>query len=402
MTGVSARHVSPRSFPALQRTACDRCRHHKLKCNRDPNQANCRRCIRAKEKCFTSPARKAGRPHRASASLPVLQTPPDSAHGVSPVSAEANLGEHRGDGSAGDAEVGSMIRPSVMDTYASSRPCDAADIAFAPRLATTVDDGLVDERIGQMTRRSDCIRTLGTLQGEILQDVDMMKGCHTAARCLDAGGQHGLPGPRPDFMIGRILNHTRALLELLDQFDISRDATTYISERAGERLVCDVPALFALMSCYIGLYRTYRIIFAALLESIPFFQNGGNSVLNVQLLPDVDIAGFKLDGRIDLQLQVFVQVSEDLLAKLDNKFGIPGGATCRTLDRYAGPTKATVTLWVMIEQETAEQPPLDEPRGYCESLKDILRAIRTALHMGSGETRDARANEPQKRRAVSS
>jgi hypothetical protein len=38
-------------------------------------------------------------------------------------------------------------------------------------------------------------------------------------------------------------------------------------------------------------------------------------------------------------------------------------------------------LWMMIEQEISEQPPLDRPRGHCGSLKEIFASIRKDLQM---------------------
>ncbi|KAI2784146.1 hypothetical protein F4815DRAFT_456975 [Daldinia loculata] len=52
----------PRS--SLRRTACDRCRHSKLRCLRDENQEKCTRCLRLDLCCSVAPAKPPGRPRK--------------------------------------------------------------------------------------------------------------------------------------------------------------------------------------------------------------------------------------------------------------------------------------------------------------------------------------------------
>lgn len=244
------------------------------------------------------------------------------------------------------------------------------------------------------------MRNLGALQKEVLVDVDMAKGTHIAPACLRASRQNGLPHPKPDFMLGRMLNHTKTLLEILDCFDLSRDAAPYGAESTGAGLYCDVPALFAIMSCYMSLVRIYRTTFACLYDSLPYFQSIQADQPDIQLLPDLNFGSFKLSGRLDMQLQILVQVSEDMLCKLEDKFGLGRGTTTRTWHYSAGPTRATGLLWMMLEQEMAEQPPLDQPRGHCGSLKEIFKSIRKELRMDNDSDHGAspmRPIHPEKR-----
>ncbi|KAI1106412.1 hypothetical protein F4804DRAFT_42777 [Jackrogersella minutella] len=52
----------PRS--SVRRTACDRCRHSKLKCFRDEKQQKCVRCLRLELRCEVAPAKPPGRPRK--------------------------------------------------------------------------------------------------------------------------------------------------------------------------------------------------------------------------------------------------------------------------------------------------------------------------------------------------
>lgn len=332
---------------------------------------HCRRCIRANETCFTGPARRAGRPQRLfrsqspvvatqPASSAVLQTPPASTNDASPAD-DSHL-HISGDGIAG---FGNASEPTP---FASSEAVD----------------GDVAHRLDQITRRSECMKSLGRLQSDVIHDVDLIKGCRTAPSCVSVTNpEDGFGAPNPDFMIGRLLNHSKALLEILDCFDLSRDAAPYGTKSPDGRLFCDMPAMFSMMSCYICLIRTYRTIFACLLESLPFFRDKHHLLPDplLQILPSLDFGGFTLNDRVDLQLQILVQVSEDMLRKLEDKFGLGRGTTTGTWLPTSGPTKATGLLWMMLEQEIAEEPPLDEPRGHSKSLKEILTSIKKELRM---------------------
>ncbi|OTA99867.1 hypothetical protein M426DRAFT_27088 [Hypoxylon sp. CI-4A] len=57
--------ASPHPRSSLKRTACDRCRHSKLRCYRDENQQKCARCIRLELRCEVAPAKPPGRPRKA-------------------------------------------------------------------------------------------------------------------------------------------------------------------------------------------------------------------------------------------------------------------------------------------------------------------------------------------------
>ncbi|KAI5860375.1 hypothetical protein GGS23DRAFT_234770 [Durotheca rogersii] len=56
--------MAPHARSSLRRTACDRCRHSKLRCFRDENQERCARCIRLDLRCEIAPARPPGRPRK--------------------------------------------------------------------------------------------------------------------------------------------------------------------------------------------------------------------------------------------------------------------------------------------------------------------------------------------------
>ncbi|KAI0180762.1 hypothetical protein GGR52DRAFT_4444 [Hypoxylon sp. FL1284] len=62
--------VIPHARSSLRRTACDRCRHSKLRCLRDKNHEKCDRCLRLELRCEVAPAKPPGRPRKVVSSPP--------------------------------------------------------------------------------------------------------------------------------------------------------------------------------------------------------------------------------------------------------------------------------------------------------------------------------------------
>ncbi|KAI1759077.1 hypothetical protein GGR53DRAFT_178638 [Hypoxylon sp. FL1150] len=59
-----ATSTTPHARSSLRRTACDRCRHSKLRCYRDDSQQKCARCLRLELRCEVAPAKRSGRPRK--------------------------------------------------------------------------------------------------------------------------------------------------------------------------------------------------------------------------------------------------------------------------------------------------------------------------------------------------
>ncbi|KAI1374782.1 hypothetical protein F4677DRAFT_156010 [Hypoxylon crocopeplum] len=82
--------ITPHARSSLRRTACDRCRHSKLRCFRDENQQKCARCLRLELRCEVAPAKPPGRPRKVM-SIPVAaDIPTDDVEVLSPQSIERN------------------------------------------------------------------------------------------------------------------------------------------------------------------------------------------------------------------------------------------------------------------------------------------------------------------------
>jgi hypothetical protein len=109
-----------------------------------------------------------------------------------------------------------------------------------------------------------------------------------------------------------------------------------------------------------------------------------------QLFPGMNLGGFKLEARLGLQIQILVQVSEDMLAKIEAKFGIAEDTAIAngSIFEYG---KAAKMLRMMLEEEASEQPQLDERRDDCESLGNILASLKRIIQM-EGVNNNGRAS----------
>ncbi|OQV03947.1 Fungal Zn2-Cys6 binuclear cluster domain-containing protein [Cladophialophora immunda] len=365
------------------RSACDRCRRHKLRCERPSDSAQCRRCWKANVECVTGAALKSGRPSSrrqpsdALENWPLhqtLQTPSDTPETDSSTGREMQLppapitvdGLENGwpDGLQQDIDASQTFQP-LSDTY---QPV-----------------------YSQIDPQGDCLKRLGDLQREIHVDLELVKACKTATDCA----QLSLPPElayNSSFLVGRMLEHSKTLLGILASFGSISPAPNCSTNvdyfpavpTCPGGLHCDVPTMFSLFSCYICLIRIYRTIFSCIHDSMPVLLSLQPTL--PQLFPGINLAGFTLETRLDLQVQILVQVSEDMLAKLEARLGVPEGATAG--QGILEPTRAARMLSMMLEEEAHEQPPLYEPRGPCKSLRDILADLKRMINAENTNRRD--------------
>ncbi|OAG37733.1 hypothetical protein AYO21_08096 [Fonsecaea monophora] len=234
----------------------------------------------------------------------------------------------------------------------------------------------------------DSLERLGNLQKEILVDMDLAKTCKTAADCA----QLSLPTElayNSSFLVGRMLEHSKTLLGIMDSFDSILPASSCPSnpdhfpatQTCTGSLHCDVPTTFSLFSCYVCLIRIYRTIFSCIHDSMPVLLSLQQPL--PQLFPGINLAGFSLESRLDLQVQILVQVSEDMLAKLEAKLGVSEGATAG--QGVSETTGSANMLRMMLQEEAMEEPPLHEPRGPCEPLRTILSDLKRMINVNNAK-----------------
>ena len=388
-----------------RRSACDRCRSHKLRCERHPASLQCRRCVKADAACITGATLKSGRPphlystqrqqrrfdvanHQEShahtdhqQTLPDFPTPTpttfDTHFEAIPTEYDGGLDMQF------LASPGSFNGLDEIWIGRLEQDTTAARLAL-PVVTSTTQTGDGAHFDPPPDIRSKYLKKLGDLQADVLVDLEAIKACTTADKCPQAATNFDA-GRSPDFLVGRMLDHSAALVEVIDCFEPTSTNLRPLSNGNGSSigqaprgLRCDVPTMFSLLSCYVCLTRIYRTIFSCIHDSMPFLLVLEPPV--PQLFPGLSLGGFKLEGRLDLQVQILIQVSEDMLAKFEARFGIaedPAAANGSIFEHE----KAAKMLRVMLEEEAKEQPQLDERRGDCESLRNILASLKRMIQM---------------------
>lgn len=259
-----------------------------------------------------------------------------------------------------------LISPVNLDDFNDiwSRGFDQSHDLIDPNLANINN---LTPFGSNLKHQNDGLSNIGDLQASILTDLELVKSCRTADKCPQAiNPESSITGQ--NVLIGRMLDHSTSLLDVLNGF---RSVGT---DRASSRLSCDTPTMFTLLSCYVCLIRIYRTIFSCILDSMPFLLGIQNPV--PQLFPGMHLGGWKLEARLDLQIQILVQISEDMMAKINSAFGLSENSLSGKDSKTAG------ILRMMLEEEASEQPPLYERRGECGTLKELLWSLKKASSRG--------------------
>jgi hypothetical protein len=209
------------------------------------------------------------------------------------------------------------------------------------------------------------LRKLADLQANILADLETVKYCRTADKCPEAIIA-ATSITAQNVLVGHMLDHSTALIDILNHFQPKCDDEVF-------ELSCDAPTIITLVSCYVSLVRIYRTIFWCIVDSLPFLL--GIQHPTPQLFPGMHLGGFKLEARVDLQVQILVKISEDMLKSIETRFGLSGDFPMAGDDNPRS-GKVAQLLRTMLEEEAREQPPLYAPRGHCKPLKHLLASLR--------------------------
>ena len=175
-----------------------------------------------------------------------------------------------------------------------------------------------------------------------------------------------------------MLEHSSLLLKILNSLKSASMSEERIYSRehtSNEWLDCNLPTMLSLSTCYIGLIRIYRTTFSCLLDSMPFIKTMQEPV--PQLFPGMELGGFKLHSRLDLQIQILITASEDMLGRIEAAFGLTQDFTA--LDHGVLKSEWISMLRTMLQEEADEQPKQQEGRGECKPLKEILISLKREL-----------------------
>jgi hypothetical protein len=216
--------------------------------------------------------------------------------------------------------------------------------------------------------KEEILRRLADLHSGLLADLNLARSvgkgpCRATSRVSLASSQRNADGKTEEynFLVGRMLGRSEIFLSILRYFTPSTpeqsshgsrsqsersdddqdimDAFTSWNNRtspsgseenslqfsenstssSGGIIRCDVPMALSILTCYVCLTRIYRTIFSNMHAGLLAAREG-----KLELPPL--FLGLKLGGfapHMNLQVQILVQLSTNLLSKIDDALGLP-------------------------------------------------------------------------------
>ncbi|PMD29080.1 hypothetical protein L207DRAFT_593816 [Hyaloscypha variabilis F] len=454
-----------------RRSACDRCRAHKLRCLRDDTTSNvltpCRRCSKAGVTCSTGLSGRSGRPSKST-----REKQPETANGDVPrslgqspswlldwgndlqpssngpplnqtenfVPEEHNFIDPCDTGisirdsshlDAGSFEFESLLQMTHMNPLDNTQD-DAMNLeAFeyqANQQSTSARDqlshdtetvvGMPEIHLEKTDLKEEVLRRLADLHSGLLTDLNIMRDvgkcpCQSASRVSLASSQRNADGKTEEynFLIGRMLNKAETFVSILQHFsppvpsksssgmgivrsdsdrsdedqDIMNAFTSWHNEAAPHEsgsttfnsnssmettLRCDVPMTLSILTCYVCLIRIYRTLFSSIHTALVISKERNMEL--PPLFPGLKLGGFA--PHMNFQVQILVQLSANLLNKIDEALGLPGEQGQKKegggiLDQ----TRSNALLQTMMKEEALEGLENGDPSK--ESPREIFRKL---------------------------
>ena len=460
-----------------RRSACDRCRAHKLRCLRAESTTDaltpCRRCSKAGAICSTGISGRPGRPSRSArgekqqdainANVPGSLGHLDSAEPApswlhdwdnvfQPSTGSEESPQHhpgtlglQGDNfvdrpdpgtasgdsihlGAGSFEFESLLNMTHMDPLGNIQDNDMdfeTNDYLAGHQPTSAGDQLSHqlEAAGNIPEihfektdlKEQILRRLADLHSSLLADLNIMRDvgkcpCQRSSRVSLASSQRNSDGKTEEynFLIGRMLNKAETFVSILQQLsppvssksdaglggsesdsdrsDEDQDLMNTFTSRHNEvapiepdsitfkasssSLRCDVPMTLSILTCYVCLIRIYRTLFSSIHTALVISKERNMEL--PPLFPGMKLGGFV--PRMNFQVQILVQISTNLLNKIDEALGVsdsqsPARKGVGILDQ----TVSAGLLQTMMKEEATEGLENGDPSK--ESPREIFRKL---------------------------
>ncbi|OBT88220.1 hypothetical protein VE02_02420 [Pseudogymnoascus sp. 03VT05] len=283
-----------------------------------------------------------------------------------------------------------------------------------------------------VNNRKSRLQNLADLHASLLRDLDEVKLSKPAHECdcsrasVERNSENGVA---PDHPVGKVLKSSEKYLEILEYFSLSpsssqsslqqstcssqtisahedldlalgcetNDGTSLdsshstsfttgleldLSSTSSPPSHCDVPTTFSLLTCYISLVRIFRTIFSCIYISLlPLPPPTWNAL--PPIFPGLQLAGFAMERQIGMQIRILLQVSEDMLGKIEGMLGVgAGGAGDGGL---LGKVMGKEVLRIMLQEEEEERP--EGGCGSVESLRGVMASLKGLCWGGMAWTR---------------
>lgn len=143
------------------------------------------------------------------------------------------------------------------------------------------------------------------------------------------------------------------------------------SSESAATTTLDLPATLIVLTCYTWLLHTYDTILSCIGASLSGAQSNFPSII-----PGLTVGGFNVEGRKDLQVEIFSQLSAKMLARIEKILDI-GVASVTHLggaeDSILEATSASALLDVIYRQKDGEQGPATQVRLRMGLIRESLR-----------------------------
>ncbi|KFY19730.1 hypothetical protein V491_04260 [Pseudogymnoascus sp. VKM F-3775] len=260
----------------------------------------------------------------------------------------------------------------------------------------------------KIDNRRNCLQSLADLHASLLRDLDEVKLSKPANECdcsRDSVERESENGVAPDHPIGKVLRSSEKYLEILEYFSLaplsrsSLQQNSFSSESPSDNedldlafgcntddttplnsnqsiaspssAHCDVPTTFSLLTCYISLVRIFRTIFSCIYISLlPIPPPTWNAL--PPIFPGLQLAGFGMERQVGMQVRILLQVSEDMLARIEGILGVgtgdarDGGIISKVMGKEV--------LRIMLQEEEEERP--EGGCGSLKSLRDVMASLK--------------------------
>lgn len=260
----------------------------------------------------------------------------------------------------------------------------------------------------KIDNRTNCLQNLAALHASLLRDLDEVKLSKPANQCDCSRAsveRNSGNGVAPNHPVGKVLRSSEKYLEILEYFSLplSSQPSLQQSSCSSESLSahgdldlalgcendngtpldsghytasaspvhCDVPTTFSLLTCYISLVRIFRTIFSCIYISLlPLPPHTWNDL--PPIFPGLQLAGFAMERQVGMQIRILLQVSEDMLGKIEGVLGVGAGGVGD--GGLLGKVMGKEVLRMMLQEEEGETP--EGGCGSVESLRDVMASLK--------------------------
>jgi hypothetical protein len=271
----------------------------------------------------------------------------------------------------------------------------------------------------KIDHRNSCLQNLADLHASLLRDLDEVKLSKPAHECDCSRAsveRNSENGAAPDHPVGKVLRSSEKYLKILEYFSVPKSSQPSLQQNScspetisahedldlalgcdndngtppdfnhstsfdaglGSHLStssppshCDVPTTFSLLTCYISLVRIFRTIFSCIYVSLlPLPPLTWNAL--PPIFPGLQLAGFAMERQIGMQIRILLQVSEDMLGKIEGKLGVGAGSAGD--GGLLGKVMGKGVLRMMLQEEEEERP--EGGCGSVESLRGAMASLK--------------------------